>query len=107
MKSLTGLVITLTLLGGAVSVPAAPGDAGYLQVCTAELQDYFGADAEVKLVSRQRFADGQRLRVAARRDADNADFATCWVANGEVRGHEIARRQEDMVAAAEPVAPGQ
>jgi len=48
-------------------------------VCKAELRAYYGEETELNLVDRRRNQHGTRMRVAARLDADNSYFATCWV----------------------------
>jgi hypothetical protein len=79
MKTLTSLALIAILSGGVVSVQAAGQKDPELDSCMAELQAYYGEDTELMLVDRRHNQHGTRMRVAARLDADNAYFATCWV----------------------------
>jgi hypothetical protein len=79
MKTLTTLALTVALSSGAFSVQAAGQDDRELEVCKTELRAYYGEETELNLVDRRRNQHGTRMRVAARLDADNSYFATCWV----------------------------
>ena len=79
MKTLTTFALTVALIGGAFSVQAAGQNDRELEVCKAELRAYYGEETELMLVDKRRSQHGTRMRVAARIDADNAYFATCWV----------------------------
>ena len=79
MKTLATLALTVALIGGALSVQAAEQNDPELDSCKAELQAYYGEETELMLVDKRRIQHGTRMRVAARIDADNAYFATCWV----------------------------
>jgi hypothetical protein len=84
MKTMTTLALTLALTGGAFSVQAATQAEQDLAVCMAELHAHYGEDAQLNLVDRRRNQSGTRMRIAAKLDADNAYFATCWVAKNDV-----------------------
>lgn len=105
MKTLTKLALAAVLGTATFTAQAAGHDERAMTVCTAEIQAYFGAGTEVSLVSRQQGLYGSRLKVAARLDADNSTFASCWVERDSVV--EIAAdEQQEMLAAtveAEPV----
>ena len=79
MKTLANLALTAALIGGAFSVQAAGQNDRELEECKAELRAYYGEETELNLVDRRRNQYGTRMRVAARLDADNSYFATCWV----------------------------
>jgi hypothetical protein len=84
MRTLTTLALTMTLTGGAFSVQAATQAEQDLAVCMTELHAHYGEDVELNLVDRRRNQSGTKMRVAAKLDADNSYFATCWVAKNDV-----------------------
>jgi len=92
MKTLTTLALTVALSGGAFSVQAAEQEDRDLAACKAELHAYYGEDTELNLVDRRRSQHGTRMRVAARLDADNSYFATCWIARDDISGFDDGDR---------------
>ena len=91
MKTLTTLALTVALTGGAFSVQAAGQNDRELELCKAELRAYYGEETELNLVDRRRNQHGTRMRVAARLDADNSYFATCWVPRQDEGGFAYLR----------------
>jgi phosphotransacetylase len=88
MKTLTTLALSVALSTGAFSLQAAEQADQDVAICKAELQARYGQDTELNLVERRRNQHGTRMRVAARLDADNSYFATCWVARDDISGFE-------------------
>ena len=88
MKTLTSLALTLALSGGAMAAQASEADELAMAVCRAELGTFYGTDARFDLVDKKRFSHGTRMKVAARVDADNVYFATCWVPKNDINAFE-------------------
>lgn len=103
MKTPTSLALTLALSGGAIAAQASEVDELAMAVCRAELETFYGTDARFDLVDKKRFSHGTRMKVAARVDADNVYFATCWVDSADLADLEDVS-QESLYAVTE-VAP--
>jgi hypothetical protein len=88
MKTLTTLALSVALSTGAFSLQAAEQADQDVAICKAELQAYYGEETELNLVERRRNQHGTRMRVAARLDADNSYFASCWVPRNDISGFE-------------------
>lgn len=85
MKTLmTTLAVAIALM--TLTLSAQAEQEVDLAGCSAELKAYFGNDTEFTLVDKRRNLYGTRVRVAARQDADNAYFATCWVPDDDASG---------------------
>lgn len=82
MKLLKTLALTFAIAGTAVSVNASPQQQG-LELCKAEIQDLYGEETELNLVDTRHDMSGTSMRVAARIDADNSRFVTCWLPRQE------------------------
>ncbi len=83
MKTLKTLVLTLAIAGTALSVNASPQHQRGLELCKAEIQDLYAEETELRLVDTRHDMSGTRMRVAARIDADNSRFVTCWLPRQE------------------------
>jgi len=94
MKTLTTLALTVALTGGAFSTQATEQTDQGVSVCMAELQAHYGEETQLNLVDRRRNQHGTRMRVAAKLDADNSYFATCWVAHDDISGFEDGRTEK-------------
>jgi len=79
MKTLTTLVLAAALTGGTFSVQGAQQADRELELCKAEIQDIYGEDTKLSLVDKRHDMNGTSMRVAARLDADNSRFVSCWV----------------------------
>ena len=68
--------------------------------CESELAARYGQEAELNVVNKRRHRYGTKVRMAVRMDADNTQFATCWVPSNDIAGLE-EDSQETMVASTE------
>ena len=100
MKVFTTLVLTAGLATAALTAHAADRDEQNLAICASKLHESFGDDARYTLVSKRQYQHGTRMKVAARLDADNSKFATCWVSREETAALETPE-QQDMLATTE------
>jgi hypothetical protein len=72
-------LIAVAALFAAANLQAERGGAPDVTGCLAELQADYGREVQVEIVSKRRQRYGTRVRMAVRLDADNTEFATCWV----------------------------
>ena len=79
MKTLFNVVTSVALSCGAGLAFADEQRESELSACQSELQAHYGADTPLSLVDKRRNVYGTQLRMAARMDADNTRFATCWI----------------------------
>jgi len=100
MKTFTTLALTAVLATGAFSAHAADQDEQALAICAVKLHENFGGDVQLTLVKKRQHLYGTRMTVAARVDADNSKFATCWVGSEETAAVETPE-QQDMLATTE------
>ena len=82
MKAFKTLALTLAIAGTAISANASPQQQG-LALCKAEIHDLYGEETELNLIDTRRDMSGTSMRVAARIDADNSRFVTCWLPRQE------------------------
>ena len=100
MNTLHNLVLGAVLAGTAATAVADDTHDRFLAVCEADVREHYGEQVDVALVNKRRYAEGVKMRVAARLDEDNARFASCWVTPGDVVAFELGRRADrGMVAA--------
>ena len=78
MKNLF-LLLAAAALAAATIVRAERGSALDLAGCTSQLKAQYGRDVQIDIVNKRRQRYGTRVRIAVRLDADNTQFATCWV----------------------------
>lgn len=98
------LAATLTALSlGAVTAQAGDRNAQYLQACRAELQQYYGEERELMVVSKRRIAEGTRVTLSAREDRDNTEFVNCWIPNDDARGNQFRQGSDTVAATITPV----
>ena len=100
MKTLNNLVLVATLAGLAMAATADDTADRFLAVCEADVLGHYGEQVTVDLVSKRHYAEGVKMRVAARLDEDNARFASCWVTPGDVVAFELNRREDEALVAA-------
>lgn len=81
MKILTTLALSISLGTASFAAQAAGQSEQDLQQCMVELRGIYGEETDLRLVDRRRNEHGTRMRVAAKLDADNSYFASCWVAH--------------------------
>ena len=98
MKTFNAIATALTIFSLSATALAAPQTEDYMEVCRAQLQGYYGPRAEIDLIRRHPHGDAMRLKVAARVDADNAYFATCWITSDDVAGYEFSNQQPMLAA---------
>ena len=108
MKTTTLACATGLLATAALTSWASDLDQQQLARCQAELENHYGRSAEVRLVDRQRFQDGLRLKVAVRRGSPETgnyavQFANCWVDNAT---DDLADSRGDAAIAATDGDPG-
>ena len=77
--SLSVIVIGLS----ALSAYASDGNSHYIEACKSELQQYYGDQMDVTLISKRRSASGVQIKLAARKDRDNTEFVNCWVPHSD------------------------
>jgi hypothetical protein len=80
--SLSVLIIGL----GALSAYASDGNSRYIEACKSELQQYYGDQVDITLISKRRSSSGVQVKLAARTDRDNSEFVNCWVPNYDTGG---------------------
>lgn len=68
---------------GAVSVLAADRNVEYVDTCRAELNQHYGQEMAISLVSKRRNPAGVEVKLAARLDDNNVEFLNCWVPNND------------------------
>ncbi|MBE9540289.1 MAG: hypothetical protein IMF06_14495 [Proteobacteria bacterium] len=98
MKTLTTLVLAAALTGGAFSVQAAQQADRDLDLCKAEIQDFYSDNTKLTLVDRRRDIDGISMRLAARLDSDNSQFVTCWIPRREEGGFVYSRESTGLAS---------
>lgn len=86
MKTLTILVLAAALTGGTYYAQGAEHTDRDLDLCKAEIQDFYSADTKLTLVDRRHDMDGTSMRLAAQLDSDNSQFVTCWIPRREQGG---------------------
>ncbi len=86
MKALTTLALTLAVTSGALSTHVSPQTHQGVDICKAEIQSLYGDDTELALVDMRRDRSGTHMRVAARLEADNSRFVSCWLPRQEGGG---------------------
>ncbi|MEP4146347.1 MAG: hypothetical protein ABJL54_03950 [Halioglobus sp.] len=77
--ALTTIIATLAF-GSGLSRAAGDNDA-YMETCRSEIEQYYGEERSLAIVSKRRIAEGTRVKIAARSDNDNAEFINCWIPN--------------------------
>lgn len=103
MKVFTTLALTVAIAGTALSVNANPQQHRGLELCKAEIQDTYGVETELMLVDTRRDLSGTSMRIAARIDADNSRFVSCWVPRQESGGGYVRDGAGLAANLAEPV----
>lgn len=64
---------------GAVGVLAADSNTEYMKACQSELNQHYGEDMDISVVSKRRNPAGMEVKLAARLDEHNVEFLNCWV----------------------------
>ena len=87
-KSKRGINAYLTtaavLIGaGSISTMASDRNISYLEACRPEVNQHYGQDMDISLVSKRRIPAGIQVKVAAKTDEDNAAFLNCWIPNND------------------------
>ncbi len=77
---LTTVCISVFCIGATVTHAAGPNDR-YLDSCRADVDQYFGEEREMRVVSKRRIAEGTRVTLSVKKDSDNAEFVNCWIPN--------------------------
>ena len=104
---ITGKTLALTtsiafLSMGSALTQAADRNQAYMDACRAEIEQYFGENRDLSVVSKRRIAEGTRVTLAARSNKDNAEFINCWIPNEE-RGDAFNNGAETVAATVTPV----
>lgn len=99
MKVFTTIAFTVAIAVTAISVNASPNHQKGLELCKADIQDLYGEETELMLVDTRRDLSGTSMRIAARIDADNSRFVSCWVSREESGGYasDSARLAANLV----------
>jgi len=79
INTLMSVVLGLALLAVVAVAKAAESTPGHIQSCKTEVQQRYGADTDVMVVSQRRIPSGLQVKLAARLDRDNTRFVNCWV----------------------------
>lgn len=101
MKAFTTLALTVAIAGSTFSVQANPHFNEGLALCKTEIHDLYGEEAELALVDMRHNMSGSSMRIAARLDADNSRFVTCWVPRQENDG-AVSGRDGSRLASTSP-----
>ena len=100
----TYLTIAVMILGmGAVSVLAADRNAQYMETCQSELNQHYGQEMDISVVSKRRNPAGVEVKLAARVDEDNVEFLNCWVPNKDEASGSFDQRADTVAITVEPV----
>ncbi len=105
---ISGLAVIIT--GLAMVAPAQAEMGQEMERCKTQVESVYGDAAEMRLVSKRRYVDGTRMKVAVRHhDATSgyvsSRFATCWV---DAENHQVGwgDTDETMIAASDEAAGG-
>ena len=93
--------ITLLALGSAHG-HSADRNQGYIDTCRGEIEQYYGEQKSLAVVSKRRIAEGTRVTLAARSDSDSAEFINCWIPN-ENRASQLEQGNDQVAATVTPV----
>ena len=93
--------LTILTLGSAFGV-AADRNQAYIEACRGEIQQYYGEDKTLAVVTKRRVAEGTRVTLAARSDEDNAQFVNCWIPNN-ARTDALDQGSDKLAASISPV----
>lgn len=80
-KTIAMTTAIATLAFGSGLAQAAGDNNAYIDTCRAEIEQYYGEERNLAIVSKRRIAEGTRVKIAARSDNDNAEFINCWIPN--------------------------
>ena len=98
------LTIAILILGmGAVSVMAADRNTEYVDTCRSELNQHYGQEMDISMVSKRRNPAGVVVKLAARLDGNNVEFLNCWVPNKDEAHGSFEQHADTVAVTVEPV----
>ena len=102
----SGLAALIT--GLALVAPAQAETGQMMERCKSQVEGVYGDAADMQLVSKRRYVDGTRMKVAVRQQDPTSGyvssrFATCWV---DAENHQVGwgETDETMIAASDEAA---
>jgi hypothetical protein len=94
-------VMVMTM--GAVAALASEGNGDYMEACRSELNEHYGQEMDVSVVSKRRAPAGVEVKLAARLDQDNVEFLNCWVPKNDIAGGDFEQRSNAVAITIKPV----
>lgn len=88
---------------GAVAALASEQNADYMEACRSELNQHYGQEMDVSVVSKRRIPSGMNVKLAARLDQDNVEFLNCWVPKDNAVAGEFDQSSGAFAVTIEPV----
>ena len=102
--------LAIVIAGLALVAPAQADMGQIMERCQEQVQGVYGDAAEMRLVSKRRYVDGTRVKVAVHQQDPasgyvSSRFATCWV---DAENHQVGWDDPDetLIAASEAVVGG-
>ena len=98
------LTVAVMILGmGAVSALAADRNTEYMDTCRSELNQHYGQEMDISVVSKRRNPAGIEIKLAARLDENSVEFLNCWVPNNYEAHGGFDQRADTVAITVEPV----